>query len=280
MNDYQRIEKAIAYIQQNFLAQPELDDIAKQVHLSPFHFQRLFKEWAGVTPKKFLQYLSIEYAKKLLKKNLSLLDASLETGLSGTSRLHDLFVTVEGMTPGEYKNGGENLTLHYRYASTLFGNIIIASTSKGICHLAFIDDEVSALEGLQQMFPKAVLLNKKDALQEKALKIFSPESGDLEQIKLHLKATPFQLKVWQSLLKIPPGRVESYSAVAAHIRSKAVRAVGSAIAKNPVAYLIPCHRVIQSTGCFGQYRWGSAKKASLIGWEVAQIHKDDVRPLA
>ena len=276
MNDYQRIEKAIAYIQQNFSAQPELDEIAKQVHLSPFHFQRLFKEWAGVTPKKFLQYISIEYAKKLLKDNLSLLDTSLETGLSGTSRLHDLFITVEGMTPGEYKNGGENLTIHYRYSETLFGRVIIASTSKGICHLAFIDDGAAALKELQQIFPRATFLRKENSLQEKALKIFTQDSGDLEQIKLHLKGTAFQLKVWQSLLQIPQGRVESYSAVAAQIHSKAVRAVGSTIAKNPVAYLIPCHRVIQATGLFGQYRWGSAKKVSLIGWEAAKIHKEVV----
>src|SRR5436190_23970908 len=155
MTDYQRIEKATGYINQHFRQQPDLDEVARQVHLSPFHFQRLFKEWAGVSPKKFLQFISVEYAKNLLKQNLSLSDVSFETGLSGTGRLHDLFIGIEGMTPGEFKNGGEALEIHFSFAETAFGDIIIASTTKGICHLAFVDDEKTGLENLRSFFPNA-----------------------------------------------------------------------------------------------------------------------------
>ncbi len=157
MTDYERIEKAIHYLQENFTRQPDLDEVAKQVHVSPFHFQRMFKKWAGISPKKFLQYISAEHAKILLKQNMSLSDVSYETGLSGTSRLHDLFISIEGMTPGEYKNGGEQLHINYSYAESPFGNIIVASTTKGICHLAFADDEKRALDELKGLFPKAPL---------------------------------------------------------------------------------------------------------------------------
>lgn len=276
MDDYQRIEKAIAYIQKNFSKQPRLEQVAKQVHLSPFHFQRIFQDWAGVSPKKFLQYVSLQHAKKCLKQNASLLDVSFDTGLSGTSRLHDLFVTLEGMTPGEFKNDGEKLSIHYRFAKTLFGEVLIASTQKGICHLAFVDNQNSALKNLRGQFSKAKFLEKNDDLQNQALKIFEQHPRNIERIKLHLKGTPFQLKVWQSLLQIPQGHLESYADIAQSIKSaNAVRAVGTAIGKNPIAYLIPCHRVIQSTGLFGQYRWGETKKAALIGWEASQVFGRD-----
>ncbi len=272
MNNYERIQTAIEYISTNFQQQPDLDEVAKQVHMSPFHFQRMFKEWAGVSPKKFLQYISVEHAKQLLRKEHTLSDVSFETGLSGTSRLHDLFISIEGMTPGEYKNGGEQLHINYSFAETPFGMILVASTEKGICHLAFADDEQAALHILYALFPKARFKQMVDAVQQNALFIFSQDWNNLSQIKLHLKGTEFQLKVWEALLKVPMGLVTAYSTIAASVgNEKASRAVGSAVGDNPVAFLIPCHRVIKSTGAFGQYHWGSIRKTAMIGWEAAQV---------
>lgn len=271
---YQKIEEAIGYLNQNFRQQPNLEDIAEKVHLSPFHFQRLFSDWAGVSPKKFLQYLSVEYAKSILNdKHATLFDAAYETGLSGTGRLHDLFVKIEGMTPGEFKNGGENLNINYSYAQTPFGNVLLASTSKGICHISFADDENLAFEALQKSFPNAHYHHILDLNQQNALLIFTHDWQKLHQIKLHLKGTDFQLKVWESLLKIPMGKLATYGNIAAQIQKPAAfRAVGTAIGDNPVAFLIPCHRVIQSTGAFGQYHWGSNRKTAIIGWEAAQVN--------
>ena len=275
MTDYERIKKAIEFIRSNFQQQPDLDAVAKEVYLSPFHFQRLFKDWAGVSPKKFLQYISLQHAKKLLQKH-SVSDAAYETGLSGSSRLHDLFISIEGMTPGEYKNGGEQLQINYSFAETPFGNIIVASTAKGICHLAFADDERRALKELQSQFPKARFKQVVDTIQQNALFIFTQDWKDLSKIKLHLKGTPFQIKVWEALLKIPMGDVSTYSGIANTINNpNASRAVGTAIGDNPVAFLIPCHRVIRSTGDFGQYHWGSIRKTAMIGWEAAKINPEN-----
>ena len=272
MIDYERIEKAIIFLKQNFKEQPGLGEVAKQVHLSPFHFQRLFKNWAGVSPKKFLQFLSVEHAKNLLKQNLSLSDASYKTGLSGTSRLHDLFISIEGMTPGEFKNGGNGLNINYSFAETPFGDIIIASTNKGICQLAFVNEEIIGIENLKYLFPKASLVQKTDLIQQDALQFFTGDWNDLKKIKLHLKGTPFQLKVWQSLLQIPLGNISTYGQVASNIQNaNASRAVGTAIASNPVAFLIPCHRVIKSSGIIGEYHWGSNRKTAILGWEAAKI---------
>ena len=272
MIDYERIEKAIIFLKQNFKEQPGLGEVAKQVHLSPFHFQRLFKNWAGVSPKKFLQFLSVEHAKNLLKQNLSLSDASYKTGLSGTSRLHDLFISIEGMTPGEFKNGGNGLNINYSFAETPFGDIIIASTNKGICQLAFVNEEIIGIENLKYLFPKASLVQKTDLIQQDALQFFTGDWNDLKKIKLHLKGTPFQLKVWQSLLQIPLGNISTYGQVASNIQNaNASRAVGTAIGSNPVAFLIPCHRVIKSSGIIGEYHWGSNRKTAILGWEAAKI---------
>lgn len=272
MNDYQRIEKAISYITDNYRQQPHLDEVAKQVHVSPFHFQKMFKDWAGVSPKKFLQYISLEHAKSLLKQDLSLSDVSFETGLSGTGRLHDLFINIEGMTPGEFKNGGEQLHINYSFAETPFGNIIVASTTKGICHLAFADDEQKALIGLKALFPNASFKQVVDTIQQNALFIFTQDWKNLSKIKLHLKGTAFQLKVWEALLKVPMGGLTTYTAIASSVgNKKASRAVGTAIGDNPVAFLIPCHRVIKSTGLIGQYHWGSNRKTAIIGWEAAKV---------
>lgn len=272
ITDYQRIEQAILYIKENFQLQPSLDEVAKQIHVSPFHFQRMFKEWAGVSPKKFLQYISVEHAKKLLQKELTLEDASFETGLSGTSRLHDLFISIEGMTPGEYKNGGQNLQIHFSHAETLFGDIIIAATSKGICHLAFAANEKDAVSKLKEKFPNASFVQKTDLMQQNALQIFKGDWTNLSSIKLHLKGTAFQLKVWETLLRIPLGAATTYGNIAALTNQpNASRAVGTAIGSNPVAYIIPCHRVIRNTGIIGEYAWGTTRKTALIGWESAKV---------
>lgn len=276
MNDYERIEKAIIYLKENFKEQPELDEVAKQVHISPFHFQRMFKEWAGVSPKKFLQYISLEHAKKMLQQNSTLADVSFETGLSGTGRLHDLFINIEGMTPGEYKNEGERLCINYSFAESPFGNIIVASTAKGICHLAFANDVTQALQQLQIKFKKASFTQITDTIQQNALFVFTQDWKNLSEIKLHLKGTAFQLKVWEALLKIPMGGLSTYAGIAGTIgNSKASRAVGTAIGDNPVAFLIPCHRVIQSTGLLGQYHWGSNRKTAIIGWEAARTFPEN-----
>ncbi len=270
--DFNRIAEAIGYLKNHFKEQPQLYDVAKKVHLSPFHFQRMFTDWAGVSPKKFLQFLNVEYAKQLLKKGQTTLsETSYHTGLSGTGRLHDLFINIEGMTPAEYKNGGKNLTINYSFADSPFGVVLIASTSKGICHLAFISDEKLAFQELLHQFPDASFHQKMDLIQQNALFIFSHDWSKLNEIKLHLRGTDFQIKVWQSLLKIPQGSLSTYGSIAREIQKpKASRAVGTAIGNNPIAYLIPCHRVIQSTGEFGQYRWGCDRKTAMIGWEAVK----------
>lgn len=272
--NYNRIAEAIKYIKSNFKEQPNLDEVAEQVHLSPFHFQRLFSEWAGTTPKKFLQYISIEHAKKLLTdRQATLFDTAFETGLSGTGRLHDLFINIEGMTPAEYKNGAKNLSINYSTTESPFGNLMVASTSKGVCYMAFDDPEINALNNLKQKFPNATFQQKMDLIQQHALFIFQNDWSNVSDIKLHLKGTDFQLKVWETLLKIPMGQLSTYGNIAKQIgNANASRAVGTAIGSNPVAFLIPCHRVIQSSGNIGGYMWGNTRKTAIIGWESAKTN--------
>lgn len=272
--NYNRVAKAIEYIKDHFREQPDLDQIAAHVNLSPFHFQKIFSEWAGTTPKKFLQYISTEYAKQLLKeKQITLFDAAYETGLSGTSRLHDLFINIEGMTPAEYKNGGQNLQISYSFTQSPFGNVLVASTDRGICYMAFEAAPSEGLEKLKAKFPNASFTNKTDDFQQNALLIFHSDWTKLSQIKLHLKGTDFQLKVWDALLKIPMGSLITYGTIAQNINAPgASRAVGTAIGSNPVAFLIPCHRVIQSSGTVGGYMWGSTRKSAIIGWEGAKVN--------
>jgi AraC family transcriptional regulator of adaptative response/methylated-DNA-[protein]-cysteine methyltransferase len=270
--DYNRVAEAISYFKANFKAQPTLDDVAEHVHLSPFHFQRMFKQWAGVTPKQFLQYLSIEHAKEIIKQeDTSVLDTALETGLSGSGRLHDLFIKVEGMTPGEYRNGGAALHINYSFADTPFGKVIVASTDKGICHMAFVDEgEEKAFAELKNKYTNAAYSQLVDSIQQNALFIFTQDWSRLDEIKLHLKGTDFQIKVWETLLNVPSGGLTTYSTLAKKAGCEgASRAVGTAVGSNPVAFLIPCHRVIKATGDIGQYHWGSTRKNAMIGWEAA-----------
>ncbi|MGN6478421.1 MAG: bifunctional helix-turn-helix domain-containing protein/methylated-DNA--[protein]-cysteine S-methyltransferase [Flavipsychrobacter sp.] len=273
--NYGRIAEAIEYIRTHFKEQPNLEAVAEEVHLSPAHFQRLFTEWAGTSPKKFLQYISVEHAKKILRDNsATIFDTAFETGLSSTSRLHDMFVKIEGMTPAEFKNGGKNLTINYSFAESPFGNLVVASTSKGVCHMAFEDDDEKSLDDLRRKFPNATLQRKLDLLQQNALFIFQNDWSKLPEIKLHLKGSEFQLKVWESLLKIPMGKLSTYGEIAKGIGNpNASRAVGTAIGSNPVAFLIPCHRVIQSSGNFGGYMWGTTRKTAIIGWEGAKTDR-------
>lgn len=272
--NYQRVEKAINYIRNHFKSQPDLSEIAKATGLSMAHFQKLFSEWAGTSPKKFLQYTSIQYAKSLLKnQQISLFDTAFEVGLSSTSRLHDLFVNIEGMTPADYKNGGVNLCIDYAFAPTPFGQVLVANTQKGICRLVFEEEEARGLANLAQLFPAAQILAKQTVVQQKALQIFSGKADSLSTIKLHLKATHFQLKVWEALLKIPAGRLASYGAVAHRLgKPTASRAIGTAIGQNPIAFLIPCHRVIRASGQYDGYAWGNHRKTVIIGWENAQVY--------
>lgn len=273
--NYSRIAEAINFYKLHFRQQPSLEEAAEHVHISPFHFQKMFKEWAGVTPKKFLQYLSLEHAKGMLKESqATLFDTAVETGLSGPSRLHDLFIKVEGMTPGEFKNGGEQLHINYSFAESPFGTLIVGSTQKGICYMAFADNgQEPALQELKKSFPKAGFQQLTDKIQQDALFIFSQDWSKPGDIKLHLKGTPFQIKVWETLLKIPMGEVSTYTGIAEKLNNpKASRAVGSAVASNPVAFLIPCHRVIKANGEIGQYHWGTTRKTAMLGWEAAKTN--------
>ncbi|MEZ5018506.1 MAG: methylated-DNA--[protein]-cysteine S-methyltransferase [Flavipsychrobacter sp.] len=268
--DYNRIAKAIDYIKTHFKEQPTLDEVANAVHLSPFHLQRMFTEWAGVSPKKFLQYISVEHAKRTLSaQQPTLFDVATEVGLSSTSRLHDLFVTIEGMTPGEYKNGGKDLLIQYEFVDSPFGKLLVACTSKGICYMGFADDDNT--EDLTRRFPNARYVAQKDIAKSVA-GIFN---DNWTGVKLHLKGTGFQLKVWETLLKIPMGQLATYGSIAEGIQSpKASRAVGTAIGSNPVGFLIPCHRVIRASGVIGDYMWGSTRKMAIIGWEAARVNKE------
>lgn len=270
--NYYKIAKAIEYVKANFTLQPNLENLSKEMNMSPFHFQRLFTEWAGTSPKKFLQYISIEYAKRLLKdQQATLFEAAYQTGLSGIGRLHDLFVKIEGMTPAQYKHGGEGLNINYSFAECQFGKIIMASTQKGLCYIAFYEDESKAKVLLKNQFPKAMFTCQTDSIQQIALAFFNHKEDKIDMLKLHLRGTDFQLKVWEALLKIPSGCLTTYGSIAKNIdKPTASRAVGSAIGDNPIAFIIPCHRVIQSSGIVGGYMWGSTRKTAMIGWEAVQ----------
>lgn len=272
--DYQRIERAILALEKTFLQQPRLDEIAKSVALSEYHFQRLFSRWVGISPKRFLQFLTKEYAKALLAQSPNLLDVAYETGLSGTGRLHELFVTCEAMTPGEFKNKGEGLRIFYGFHPTPFGHCLLAVTERGICHLAFVQNggRTKALKVLKEKWENAKVTVNPKLTQPLVDQIFNPlKHGRPQPLHLLLSGTNFQIKVWEALLKIPAGAVSSYEDIAARLgMPKASRAVGNAVAHNPIAYIIPCHRVVRKLGEFGNYRWGAARKKAMLGWEAAK----------
>ncbi len=273
-SDYARIGKALAFIAEHAESQPDLDAVAAEIGLSPFHFQRLFTRWVGVSPKKFLQYLTLEHAKACLAGNASVLDAAYASGLSTPSRLHDLFVSHEAITPGEFRRRGEGLEIAYGWAESPFGNVLILATSRGICGLAF---ELQAgrdatLADMRARWPAAEFREDARHVARLGRSIFAPTPG--ERLDLVLYGSPFQIKVWEALLRIPAGALVSYDAVAAAVfgSPKGARAIGSAVGDNPISYLIPCHRVIRKSGAINDYHWGRERKLALIGWEGA--HSD------
>jgi AraC family transcriptional regulator of adaptative response/methylated-DNA-[protein]-cysteine methyltransferase len=267
--DYARVEQAIRYLEQNTLRQPELADVAAHVGLSEYHFQRLFTRWAGISPKRFLQFLTKENAKALLKRT-SILSATYETGLSSPGRLHDLFVQTEAVTPGEYKSHGAGVAIDYGFHPTPFGKCLLAITGRGICFLGFVNnDRQSTLEKLRQDWPNATLTESPNRTASLVEGIFGPQPST--PLALHLRGTNFQLKVWEALLRLPPGQVTTYQGLAQQIGdSRMARAVGNAVGRNPVAYLIPCHRVLRQVGDFGGYRYGSARKKAILLYESGQ----------
>lgn len=272
MSDYDRIARAITYIEANVTSQPQLEDVARHMHLSPFHFQRLFTRWAGTTPKRFLQVLTLELGKHLLQQGASVLDASDRLGLSSTSRLHDHFVQIAAVTPGEYRGKGDGMVIEHGIAESPFGLLFAARTARGICRAAFIDDSSDAdeqLATLQATWPQAKYQRSADVAATVANVITAlPGKAPRQPLPLHISGTNFQLAVWRALLQIPSGTAVSYGDIAVQVGSpKAVRAVGTAVGANPVALLIPCHRVIQQSGALGGYRWGLTRKVAIQAWE-------------
>ena len=270
--DYLRIEQAIRYLEEHFREQPNLDQVAASTGLSEYHFQRLFTRWAGVSPKRFLQYLTKEGAKELLDQSENLLDTTYQIGLSSLGRLHDLFVTTEAITPGEYKSRGVGLTIRYGIHPTPFGKCLIGMTERGICHLSFVQTgEGNAIDALVSDWQEAKMLEDQRSTAPLVAPIFDLRQREKASLYLHLKGTNFQLKVWEALLNIPVGAVTTYEHIARGVGSpKAMRAVGTAVGHNPIAVLIPCHRVIRKVGGFGNYRYGLPLKMALLGWEATR----------
>lgn len=268
--DYARIERAIIFIEEHHVEQPSLEKIAGSIGLSEYHFQRLFTRWAGVSPKRFLQYLTKESAKELLDRTENMLDATHQSGLSSLGRLHDLFVTAEAVSPGEYKSRGEGITIRYGLHPTPFGKCLIATTDRGICHLGFVQqNEGDAIDNLVEEWQQAKMIEDNRSTSALVEPIFDLGRRG-RQFHVHLRGTNFQLKVWEALLQIPAGRVTTYEGIAERIgRPTASRAVGNAIGHNPIAVLIPCHRVIRKVGDFGNYRYGTPRKKALLAREFS-----------
>ncbi len=277
-HDYQRIEKAIRFLEKRAFAQPSLEEAAAHVGLSAFHFQRLFKHWAGVSPKRFLQFLTVSHAKQMLLRSSSVLDAAYDAGLSSPGRLHDLFVVVEAVTPGEFKTAGAGVEITYGFHDTPFGVCLVAQTARGICALSFVAPEgkAQAVSELRASWPQAQLREDAEAGRAAVEKIFSSGFGCKDSpVRLLLCGTNLQLKVWEALLRIPEGAVVSYQALAQAVgRPQAVRAVANAVGRNPVACLIPCHRVLRSSGEIGGYRWDTVRKRAILGREMARCEAE------
>lgn len=282
--DYARIARAIAFLRSHAVEQPDLAAAARHVHLSEHYFQRLFTRWAGVSPKRFLQFLTVEHAKARLARCVSVLDAADSAGLSSGGRLHDLFVTLEAMSPGEFKSGGAGLAIRYGVHPSPFGPCLIAATDRGICGVQFLDDMKpgNAAALLRQQWPRAELCCDTDFARVLAARIFDPLAARADRpLALLVRGTNFQIQVWRALLALPVGGLTTYRDVAQRIgHPGAARAVGNAVASNPVAYLIPCHRVIRESGEFGNYRWGEPRKAAMLGWEAAKTVSAHASPEA
>jgi len=269
--DYQRIARALAYLRAHYREQPDLAEVAGQFGLSESHFQRLFTRWAGISPKRFIQYLTVEHAKAMMAGQSSLLELSADAGLSGPGRLHDLFVNLEGLSPGEYRKQAAGMNISWGQVDTPFGKATLAFTPRGVCHLAFSDDP-DPLQKLVGSWPRATLTEKPNEAQKLAHRIFEHAKAG-HPVSAWVVGTNFQLQVWRALLGIPSGSVRNYRQVAEQLgRPSAARAVGTAIAANPIGYLIPCHRVLRGTGDIGEYHWGSERKAAMVAWEAAQSH--------
>lgn len=273
MSDYERIAKAISFITERMRQQPSLEEIAAHLHMSPFHFQRLFSRWAGVTPKKFLQILTVERAKQLLSESKPLLEIADAVGLSSGSRLYDHFIHLEAVTPGEYKKDGAGITIEHAIHATPFGNVFIAKTPKGICKLAFLsnNDTEMHLDELNKKWPLADMRENVESTLDVIESMFTATMNLNRPLSMHVSGTNFQISVWKALLEIPPGTVTSYTDIATKVgRPRAARAVGTAIGANPVAFLIPCHRVIQQSGKLGGYHWGETRMHAIHAWESAR----------
>ncbi|BEU03941.1 methylated-DNA--protein-cysteine methyltransferase [Agarivorans sp. OAG1] len=269
--EYQQISQAMAYLVEHQQQQPELKDLAEDLGLSESHLQRLFSQWAGVSPKRFLQYLTLQKAREQLFESRSVLELAYDVGLSSGARLYDLFVNIEAVTPGEAKAQGEGLTIHYGWGITPFGCAFIATTHRGICQLSFCEAEQQQIpvDELTKAWPKAKCIHDDDAIRPLLTQIFSQKAPPKQALSLWLKGTNFQLQVWQALLKVPSGSLCSYQFLAQQVSSaNATRAVASAVAKNPIAFIIPCHRVIRSSGALGGYRWGLDRKQLMMGREA------------
>ena len=274
--DYESIAKAIAYIRDNVCQQPSLEQIASRVGLSPWHFQRKFKAWAGVSPKRFLEFLTVQHAKELLDKSAAILDAALDLGLSGPGRLHEQFVAVEAVTPGQYKQFGSGLKIYHGIHHSPFGLMLLALTDKGICELAFGSEEIldQEVNSLGKRWPAARIIHEPQRTAPTADRIFNPhtrmQAGRQAEFNLLVKGTNFQVNVWRALLRIPEGSLISYKQLAQLTGNPAaIRATASAVGANPVSYLIPCHRILRSSGELGGYHWGIERKRAIIAWDSA-----------
>jgi AraC family transcriptional regulator of adaptative response/methylated-DNA-[protein]-cysteine methyltransferase len=272
MNDYERIALVIRYLDQCHTEQPDLATLAQHVGLSQFHFHRLFSHWAAITPKDFLQCLTLAHAKELLRKGKSVLDAALISGLSGPGRLHDLCVTLEAASPGELKSGGEGWTIFAGFTDSPFGKCLVGESPRGICHLSFVESDEGEAEwaALQGSWPQARLHRDDSAASQLAGRVFErlARSPSRPALRAFVQGTAFQVRVWRALLQVPPGALVSYGRLAAALdQPHAARAVGTAVGQNPLAYLVPCHRVIRETGVVGDYRWGQVRKRAILAWE-------------
>jgi len=276
---YDRMAQAIAFMRQNYLDQPDLATVAQSVNLSEYHFQRLFTRWAGISPKRFLQYLTVEYAKSKIAETTNLLDLTVDTGLSSPGRLHDLFVKLEAMSPGEFKAEGRGLQIAYGIHPTPFGDCLIATTPRGICNLHFLDTTSNnAADILRLEWSNADIIQDQQATKGICDRIFAPTATHNQPLVLLVKGTNFQIQVWRALLSVPFGGITTYQGLATAMgRPTAARAIGNALGNNPVGYLIPCHRVIRESGEFGGFRWGLERKTMLLGWEASRVQNQNQR---